>query len=100
MKKLILTFALLLSGCWFAQAQDEPRSSESQESIDDKMQQEPPRPVQRETERKAKTAAEKDLREKEIIETEKKQKTVEGINEKSKTVEKTKTVEKKSAPRN
>lgn len=87
MKKSILTFTAILACSFFAKAQEVPRGAESEENAQDKIEQEPTQPTERALERNTKITAEREKREKEIIEAEK---------QKTKVKSKTKQVEKKS----
>ncbi|WP_309641382.1 hypothetical protein [Flavobacterium sp.] len=91
MKKTIFTFATILACSFYASAQDTPVTSDSNENTQDKIQQEPPRPEQREIERTSKVSAERQAIEKKQLEAESKQK----VNDSS-PKSKTKVVQKKS----
>lgn len=58
MKKILLTLSIFLGCVLFAAAQEKTILIDSNDEIQDKIQQEPPRDSQRETERNAKRAAE------------------------------------------
>jgi len=70
MKKSLLTMACLLFFSFFALAQ-ENRIDSNNESIDDKIQQEPTRQTERTIERAATREAKKETTEKKVKETEK-----------------------------
>jgi hypothetical protein len=75
MKKTIMTLTAILGFAFFTTAQERPTLIDSNDDVQDKIQQEPPRDNQREIERNAKRAAEEKAR-KEKLEEAKKNKNV------------------------
>lgn len=71
MKKIIMTLTAILGFAFFTTAQERPTLIDSNDDVQDKLQQEPTRDNQREIERNAKRAAEEKVRKEKLEEAKK-----------------------------
>jgi hypothetical protein len=71
MKKIIMSLTAILGFAFFTTAQERPTLIDSNDDVQDKIQQEPPRDNQREIERNAKRVAEEKVRKEKLEESKK-----------------------------